>query len=120
MFTLAGVSKGKQIRHSFFFIYTYGIVGTERVESVGAAHKQATGPTEEHLHEIPTFVLHGDKNKTKALQLTQVHFYGTESLLGHALSRSRTTFLMPVNVLLQKCLLFSSSSVNVKQEPSGF
>lgn len=82
MFTLAGVSKGKQIRHSFFLIYTYGIVGTKRVESVGAAHKQATGPTEEHLHEIPTFVLHGDKNKTKALQLTEVPFMAPSHFLG--------------------------------------
>lgn len=36
---------------------TYSVVGTQRVEGIGPAHKQAPLSTQQHLHEVTTLVL---------------------------------------------------------------
>ena len=51
------------------WVFTHGVVGAERVEGIGPAHKQASLSTEQHLHEVTAFILQGRQKYTAVRSL---------------------------------------------------
>lgn len=44
-------------------VFAYSVVGTERVEGICPAQKQASFSAEQHLHEVTAFVLQEQKRE---------------------------------------------------------
>lgn len=93
---------GVQVRACSAF--TYGIIGTEWIESIGPAHKQASLPAEQHLHEVAALILQ-EKHKWREAEFNMQQGDKTEEKKdkNDGVNKRKTLFIFQIDYPAPLC-----------------